>query len=166
MADLLQQTIFCRIWRRTKSALSDVRERFNVIWPHNPHFSIMSTGPLFYHVRLGRLMFYTDFDPSLPLDFQPGGIVARSLLDVTLPSLCLAFHGLLGQPVALDPEVASTLAEVGGWGWKYHWVIGHGTCLEGSPILRHSYISLAVMIWCWMVLLPTHREYKDSQVSS
>ena len=76
--------------------------------------------PLFYHVRLGRLMFYTDFDPSLPLDFQPGGIVARSLLDVTLPSLCLAFHGLLGQPVALDPEVASTLAEVGGWGWKYH----------------------------------------------
>jgi hypothetical protein len=112
---------FCRIWRCTKSALSDVRERFNVIWPHNPHFSIMSTGPLFYHVRLGRLMFYTDFNPSLPLDFQPGGIVARSLLDVTLPSLCLAFHGLLGQPVALDPEVASTLAEVG---------VGDGSIIE------------------------------------
>ena len=36
---------FCRIWRRTKSALSDVRERFNVIWPHNPHFYSISAKP-------------------------------------------------------------------------------------------------------------------------
>ena len=34
----------------------------------------MSTGPLFYHVRLGRLMFYTDFNPQKdsPWIFSPG----------------------------------------------------------------------------------------------
>eukprot|EP00434_Breviolum_minutum_P019110 symbB.v1.2.016843.t1/scaffold1296.1/size126233/1 len=36
----------------------------------------------------------------------------RTLLELTLPSFCTAFRGLLGQPVAMDAEVASTMAEV------------------------------------------------------
>lgn len=40
---------------------------------------------------------------------------SRTLLELTLPSFCTAFRGLLGQPVAMDAEVASTMAEVGGF---------------------------------------------------
>ena len=39
--------------------------------------------------------------------------LSRTLLELTLPSFCTAFRGLLGQPVAMDAEVASTMAEVG-----------------------------------------------------